>query len=123
MALKTSAPPDGKDSPAKLTKVSVRPTDILKSGKLLYPTPVVLLVNTISVIAPSVVLVSKRAVVVIVSELFGVIRTSGLAAKPEPPSIIITFLILPLVIVATFILTPVPVPPNLVAGISIISFG
>ncbi len=60
---------------------------------------------------------------VIESALFGVIRTFGLEANPEPPSIIITFLILPLVMLSTLIFTPVPVPPNFVAGISSISFG
>ena len=116
-------PEAGKVSPAKLTKLRVNPIDILKLGKLLYPTPSVLLVNIISDITPLLTLVSKRAVVVIVSKEFGDTITSGLAANPEPPSIIIAFLILPLVMVSTLINTPVPVPPNFDEGISITSFG
>ena len=58
---------------------------------------------------PFVVLVSISASVVIVSEAFLDMTTCGLAANPVPPSIIRTFFILPFVILATFILTPVPV--------------
>ena len=58
--------------------------------------------NKTCVIAPLLTLVSIRAAVVIVSELFGVIAILGLAAKPEPPSTITAFLILPLVIAVSY---------------------